>query len=88
MPASTITVWPPSMLISTAAPAHSSSMASQVTLPSFLEPPVRWRTPPMDSICEPYSAVVTWPTCSPLTRMAAVSGPRWRSVSIFTFTPQ
>ena len=63
-------------------------MASQVTLPSFFVPPVRWRTPPSDSICEPYSAVVTWPICSPPTRTAACSGPRKRSVSIFTFKPQ
>ncbi len=64
LPACTITVWPPSMVSSTASPAHSLSSVSQVTLPSFLLPPVRWRTPPMDSICEPYSAVVTWPTVS------------------------
>ena len=41
------------------------SSASQVTRPSFLEPPVRWWTPPSDSICEPYSPVVTWPIGSP-----------------------
>ena len=40
-------------------------MVSQVTRPSDLEPPVRWWTPPSDSICEPYSPVVTWPTASP-----------------------
>ena len=87
-PACTTTVWPPSIVIATGSPAQSSSRASQVTLPSFFEPPVRWRTPPIESICEPYSAVVTWPTCSPLTRIGAASGPRWRSVSIFTLTPQ
>jgi len=87
-PAWTTTPWPPSMVSSTASPLPSFSIVSQVVLPSFLEPPVRWRTPPMESICEPYSAVVTWPTCSPLTRIAAVSGPRWRSVSIFTLRPQ
>ena len=62
-------------LIATGSPAQSSSRASQVTLPSFFEPPVRWRTPPIESICEPYSAVVTWPTCSPSTRIGAASGP-------------
>ena len=31
-------------------------------------------TPPIDSICEPYSAVVTWPTGSPSARTGAVSG--------------
>ena len=87
-PAWTMTACPPSMVISTASAPHSFSSVSQVTTPSFFEPPVRWRTPPIDSICEPYSAVVTWPTCSPFTRTAAASAPRWRSVSIFTFTPQ
>ena len=33
--------------------------------PSAFEPPVRCETPPSESICEPYSAVVTWPTGSP-----------------------
>jgi hypothetical protein len=52
-------------------------------MPAVAEPP------PTDSICEPYSAVVTWPTSSPpAARTAARSGPRCRSVSIFTFTPQ
>ncbi len=87
-PAWTTTSWPPSIVIVTGSPEQRRSSVSQVTVPSFFEPPVRWRTPPTDSICEPYSAVVTWPTSSPFTRMAARSGPRWRSVSIFTFTPQ
>ena len=60
----------------------------EVALPSALEPPVRWSTPPSDSICEPYSAVVTWPMASPLARTVAASGPRWRSVSSFTLAPQ
>ena len=55
---------------------------SQVTRPSFLLPPVRWCTPPSDSICEPYSMVVTCPTASPLQRTVACSGPIQRSVSI------
>ena len=42
--------------------------------PFLLQPPVRWRTPPSESICEPYSAVVTWPTCSPSARTAACLG--------------
>ena len=87
-PACTATSWPPSIVIVTGSPEQRRSSVSQVVLPSFLEPPVRWRTPPMESICEPYSAVVTWPTSSPATRTAARSGPRCRSVSIFTFTPQ
>ncbi len=87
-PACTSTVTPSSMVISTGSPLHSAISASQVTRPSFFEPPVRWLTPPSDSICEPYSPVVTWPTASPSTRTVAVSGPRWRSVSIFTLTPQ
>ncbi len=33
----------------------SAIIRSQVTRPSFLLPPVRWCTPPSDSICEPYS---------------------------------
>ena len=45
-------------------------------VPSRLLPPVRWRTPPSESICEPYSAVVTWPTGSPSQRTVACSGPR------------
>ena len=76
------------MASSTAAPLHSASSVSQVTRPSFLVPPVRWWTPPSDSICEPYSLVVTWPTGSPAARTTACSGPRKRSVSIFSLTPQ
>ena len=87
-PAWTVSTAPPSTVISTGSLLHSSSIALQVALPSFLDPPVRWRTPPMASICEPYSAVVTWPICSPSTRTAAGSGPIYRSVSIFTLTPQ
>ena len=74
-PAWMVTAAPPSTAMSTAAPPHSFSIASQVTVPSRFEPPVRWRTPPSDSICDPYSAVVMCPTCSPSTRTAAVSGP-------------
>ena len=55
------------MRIVTGSPEQRRSSVSQVVLPSFLEPPVRWRTPPIESICEPYSAVVTWPTSSPAT---------------------
>ncbi len=47
LPACTTTAWPPSMVSSTASPAHSFKSVSQVTLPSFLLPPVRCRTPPM-----------------------------------------
>jgi hypothetical protein len=66
---------PPSMVVPRPRRLQSfSSVAGDA--PSRLVPPVRWRTPPSDSICEPYSAVVTWPTCSPSTRTAAVSGPR------------
>ena len=74
--ACTTTVEPSSIASSTASRLHSAKRASQVTTPSFLLPPTRWCTPPSDSICEPYSAVVTWPTASPLTRTAACSGPR------------
>jgi putative Ca2+/H+ antiporter (TMEM165/GDT1 family) len=74
--------------LATAAPLARASKASQVATPAFLAPPVRWWTPPRLSIWLPYSAVVTWPICSPPARTAAVSGPRWRSVSIFTFRPQ
>ena len=42
----------------------------------------------MESICEPYSPVVTWPTGSPSARTVAHSAPRWRSVSILSLTPQ
>ena len=87
-PASTTTVEPPSTVSSTGLALHRSSSAAQVALPSALEPPVRCLTPPSDSICEPYSPVVTWPTASPPARTVAASGPRWRSVSIFTLTPQ
>ena len=83
-----MTLCPPSIVISTGSAPQICSSVSQVVTPSFFDPPVRWRTPPMDSICDPYSAVVTWPTCSPFTRTGAASGPRCRSVSIFTFTPQ
>ena len=65
LPACTTTSCPPSMRSETGSPAQSRSIVSQAALPSFLEPPVRWRTPPTESICEPYSAVVTWPTSSP-----------------------
>ncbi len=75
-PDCTTTVEPPSMASSTASRLQSASSASQVTTPSFLLPPVRWCTPPSDSICEPYSAVVTWPTASPFSRTDACSGPR------------
>ena len=71
LPAWTTIFAPPSICTSTACLLQRRSMASQVTLPSFLLPPVRWRTPPSASICEPYSAVVTWPICSPSTRTAA-----------------
>ena len=76
------------MASSTGSLFTSASMASQVTRPSALEPPVRCATPPSDSICEPYSPVVTWPTASPSARTVACSSPMWRSVSIFTLTPQ
>ena len=59
LPASTTTVAPPSMASSTGLRLHRSISVSQVTRPSDLEPPVRWLTPPSDSICEPYSLVVT-----------------------------
>ncbi len=59
---------------STASPLHSASRAAQVALPSRLLPPVRCRTPPRESIWLPYSAVVTWPTCSPSARTAAALG--------------
>ena len=42
--------------------------------PSAFEPPVRCPTPPSDSICEPYSAVVTWPIASPSARTMARLG--------------
>jgi hypothetical protein len=67
---------PPSIDSSMACRLPSCSIISTVTRPSFLLPPVRWCTPPSDSICEPYSAVVTWPTTSPLQRTLACSGPR------------
>ena len=35
---------------STACRWQSASIVSQVTTPSFFEPPVRWRTPPSESI--------------------------------------
>ena len=57
----TSTVAPPSMASVTAPPLHSASSVSQVTRPSRFAPPVRWWTPPSESICEPYSPVVTWP---------------------------
>ena len=66
---------PPSTSTSSASLFSSLSSESQVTRPSFFDPPVRCRTPPKDSICEPYSAVVTCPICSPSARTAAVSGP-------------
>ena len=74
-PAWIVMLAPPSTVRSTASLLHSRNIVRQVTLPSFLLPPVRWRTPPSASICEPYSAVVTWPTCSPSQRTGAVSGP-------------
>ena len=40
-PACTITVDPPSMVISTGCPLHRSRSAAQVTRPSALDPPVR-----------------------------------------------
>ena len=79
---------PSSISTSTGAREQRSSSAWQVIVPSRLLPPVRWRTPPSASICEPYSAVVTWPIGSPSQRTAARSGPRKRSVSIFTLSPQ
>ena len=87
-PACATTVAPPSMASSTASRLHSASSVSQVIRPALRVPPVSWFTPPMASIWEPYSAVVTCPTGSPSARMVAHSGPRWRSVSIFTFAPQ
>jgi hypothetical protein len=68
--------------------AKREQSVAQVTRPSDLLPPVRWWTPPSDSIWLPYSAVVTWPMASPWARTVAPSGPRKRSVSIFTLTPQ
>ena len=79
---------PSSTASSTAPPLQSASSASQVTRPVFLPLPVRWWTPPSESICEPYSPVITCPIGSPSARTRLRSGPIWRSVSIFTFTPQ
>ena len=59
-----------------------------VASPSRFDPPVRWFTPPSESICDPYWPVVTCPTASPPDRTRFRSGPMWRSVSIFTSTPQ
>ena len=64
-PAATVRLAPPSIASSTGSREQSASRVSRVALPSALEPPVRWSTPPSDSICEPYSAVVTWPMASP-----------------------
>ena len=64
------------MASSTASQLQSASSVSQVMRPARRVPPVSWFTPPMASICEPYSAVVTCPTGSPPTRMVAHSGPR------------
>ena len=88
LPACITTVAPSSMETSTASRLQSLRSVSQVTRPSFLEPPVRCSTPPRDSIREPYSLVITWPTGSPSTRTTARSWPMKRSGSIFTFTPQ
>ena len=87
-PACSCSCAPPSICSSTGSRLPSAIIMSQVMRPSFLEPPVRWCTPPSDSICEPYSAVVTWPTASPLQRTVACSGPSQRSVSIFTLKLQ
>ena len=87
-PAWTTSSAPPSTVSVAGLPLQRSSRAAQVTVPSRLVPPVKCRTPPSESICEPYSAVVTWPMGSPSARTEACSGPTWRSVSIFTFTPQ
>ena len=76
------------MVNSTACLLPRACIISAVMRPSFLVPPVRWCTPPSDSICDPYSAVVTWPTTSPLQRTLACSEPRKRSVSIFTLKLQ
>ena len=75
-PACTTICEPPSMASSTGCLLPSACIISTVTRPSFLLPPVRWCTPPSDSICEPYSAVVTCPTTSPRQRTFACSGPR------------
>src|SRR5271163_3328863 len=88
LPACTITLAPPSTTSSTTLPLQRLSRVSQVTRPSFLPPWVRWLTPPRESICEPYSPVVIWPTGSPSARTVAHSEPIWRSVSILSLTPQ
>ena len=75
-PACATTVLPPSMASSTASQLHSASSVSQVIRPALRVPPVSWFTPPIASICEPYSAMVTCPTGSPSARMVAHSGPR------------
>jgi hypothetical protein len=48
-------------------------VAGDVALPSST-PPVRWRTPPRESICEPYSAGRHMPICSPSTRTPRAPG--------------
>ncbi len=87
-PDCTTSAAPLSTASSTASPLLSASSASQVARPCFLPPPVRWLTPPRESICEPYSPVITCPIGSPWARTRLRSGPTWRSVSNFTFTPQ
>ena len=86
--ACTVSTAPPSICNCAGCLLHSASRVSTVTRPSFLLPPVMWCTPPSESICEPYSAVVTWPTTSPWQRTGACSGPSQRSVSIFSLTLQ
>ena len=79
---------PSSTVSSAGSPLQSARSVSMVATPSRLEPPVRWFTPPSESICDPYWPVVTWPTASPRARTSCRSAPTWRSVSIFTSTPQ
>src|SRR5258708_30619597 len=88
LPAWTTTLAPSSICNSTALPLHKFNSESHVAVPSCRLPPVQCPTPPSDSICEPYSLVVTWPTASPCARTVLHSAPKRRPVAIFTLPPQ
>ena len=87
-PAWTIIFEPLSIVNSTASLLQRFIITSHVILPSILELPVKWSTPPSDIIWDPYSLVITWPTASPLYLTMSLSDPICRSVSTLIFTPQ
>jgi hypothetical protein len=87
-PACTTTVEPPSITSSTASPLHSASSAAQVTRPSALPPPGQVMHAAKRQHLRPVFGGRDMADTSPSARTTAPSGPRKRSVSIFTLTPQ